>query len=695
MGLVQKVRDAVSGTTRKNVAQQEINGSITVNALCSAYENLFAQVRPLINDMKVVFPYGIGRNGAKLPAARTPELVVLETPNEDMDWTEFSDAMFATWLTESELNVHVHKTKGGRVYGYSILPPNCRQIRAGGEVVFQVYSENGGMEVLTRDEVATLRFSRSPRNIDKGVSPAGSVFTWSQIDDLMAQYQKAYLENGAIPASITIIRASTREKFDDARKDLEKQYSGAHNKNKTLYLWRQFVNDDGTERDQVEVKTIQGNNSTLAIKEIIDIINDRLNKAIGVSNFILGDDSSAKYDNAELSDLQFTKRRVYPALVSFWGQFQHELDRITGGLGYSISFDLDIPELTDRLKTKAETAEKNTGTLINMIKAGASPSASVEALGLSEAWIPVANGIYARVLSDLQQLSTRNETNSLKLSNPTPKLVDSKTETSTPTPATDKTMDAADISYPVFAATEVREKHIYDELMKIAEGMAREYNVPTQEVVDAIMEVLTEEANLGANAGAENVADITSGEVSAAITAQLEDDGFHVSEEFTKNMEARVDDLVSRYSEDTAAKMKEIIGVSKGKGLSASEIRKELRQVLPLDMSRRAEVIARNETVHAFRAGRLSNDEYLAERFNIRMGKQWHIVDEDACDICKAMDEQIVALSEPFPEHVHTVNEDGEEVDISFDHTRWNDGGETPDAHTNCRCYFNEVILDD
>ena len=37
----------------------------------------------------------------------------------------------------------------------------------------------------------------------------------------------------------------------------------------TTPMWGQVNNnDDGTERDQVEVKTIQGNNNTLAIKEL-------------------------------------------------------------------------------------------------------------------------------------------------------------------------------------------------------------------------------------------------------------------------------------------------------------------------------------------------------------------------------------------------------------------------------------------
>ena len=387
MGIIQRFKDKTN--TRKQTVSQETSGQIYVNALCSNYENFFAQVRPLIDDMKTVIPYGVGRNGGRLPDVRTPELLVLMEPNYEMGWAEFMDAALATWLTEEELNIHVHKDGRGKVIGYTILPVGCRSIdTVNGGYKFNVTTMTG-LEVLTEDEVMTLRFSRSPRNIDKGVSPATSAFTAAQIDDLMMQYQKYFLANGAIPATITTIRASSKEKYEETRRELENGLKGAKNANKSVYVWRQYL-PTGDEKDQVEVKTIQGPNSTLALKELNAIISDRLNKAVGVSNFIMGDDSSAKYDNAELSDYQFTKRRVYPALLAFWGQFQHELDRITGGLGYAIQFDLEFPELTDRLKTQAETAKIQTETLTSMITSGARPSAAVEALKLSDSWLAVA-----------------------------------------------------------------------------------------------------------------------------------------------------------------------------------------------------------------------------------------------------------------------------------------------------------------
>ena len=390
MSLFTRLQDAVRKKKSRNFAQ-ELSNQFFLSPICSDYENLFAQVRPLIDEMKCVMPYGVGKNGARLPESRTPELAWLRNPNDDMGWAEFADLMFATWLTEDELDIHLWRDKRGNVIGYTIIPPECRIYLGYGRWEWQVMTTEG-MEVLDEEQVMRLRFSRSPRDIQRGVSPASAVKVWAQIDDLIAQYQKAYFENGAIPATITFITASTEEKYLATRKELERNLKGARNRNKTVYAWIQFDNDTGQSVDQVEVKTIQGNNSTLAIKEIVDIVNDRLNKSIGVSNFILGDDSSAKYDNAELSDHQFTKRRVYPALVSFWNQFQHELDRLLGGLGYGISFDIEIPALTEREKAKAEIGRIRGEALVNLISAGSSAEAAVQALELPDDWLAAAQG---------------------------------------------------------------------------------------------------------------------------------------------------------------------------------------------------------------------------------------------------------------------------------------------------------------
>ena len=689
MGLLDRLRDATKRRKSRDFAQ-ELSNQFFHSPICSDYENLFAQVRPLIDEMKCVMPYGVTDRGAKLPESRTPELAWLRNPNDDMGWAEFADLMFATWLTEDELDIHLWRDKRGKVIGYTIIPPECRIYLGYGRWEWQVMTTDG-IEVLEDDQVMRLRFSRSPRDIQRGVSPASAVRVWAQIDDLIAQYQRAYFENGAIPATITFITASTEAKYLATRKELEHKLKGARNRNKTVYAWRQFDNDTGQSVDQVEVKTIQGNNSTLAIREIVDIVNDRLNKAVGVSNFILGDDSSAKYDNAELSDHQFTKRRVYPALVSFWNQFQHELDRLTGGLGYGISFDLEIPELTEREKAKAEIARIRGEALVNLISAGASGPAAVQALELPDTWLAAAEGIYSKgIVGELNA--------PINIDYEKPKAVeatiDAKGDESKPTDPLEnlETVDThkhCTCKHTLDELPEMtpEERAIYNLLISLGENIIKNEgnDVDLSEVVDRMTELLNEDALNGEKEGAEALKMLVDEDIAKEIVKTLANGDVSVSEALSKRIATRADSLVKGYADYTQQVVKETLTSSEE--LSASEIKTRLAQVLPRS---RAEVIARNETVYAIKSGRLEQDEALAEKYGLQVELVWRTShDSKVCPICAAMDGETVSLGKAFTDTVKTA--DGEV--LGWEHSVWNDNGRIPDAHVNCRCYFDEVIV--
>lgn len=675
MGLLSIFKDA----RRKKQSQrfaQELSYQFMQSPMCSDYENLFAQIRPLVDEMKMVFPYGVGRNGAKLPYQRTSEIDLLHNPNDEMGWAEFADAMFCTWLSENELDVHVH-FKGNRIVAYTILPPQSRIYLGNGNWEWQVMTTDG-IEVLTEDEVMRLRFSRSPRDLQRGVSPASAVRVWAQIDDLISQYQKAYFENGAIPATITFITASTEEKYRQTRNELENKLRGAKNRNKTVYAWRQFNNDTGESKDQIEVKTIQGTNSTLAIKDIISIVNDRLNKSVGVSNFILGDDSSAKYDNAELSDHQFTKRRVYPALVSFWNQFQHELDRITGGLGYAISFDLAIPELTERKKVLADINRVQGEALVNLISAGASATSAVKALGLDKNWEQVAIGVYANKLAGDMMSPVSIDYDKPKAEVATIdkiKEADVCEKKELGHKCTCKhTLDALP------PMTE-EEKQIYDLLVELANNIKDGADFDVDNVINEMREILENDAKNGAEEGLKALKLLANEDIAGEIAKMVSNGEVYLSTSLARKLSNRADILVKGYSDYTQKVVEEVLKSSEA--MTAKEIKEKLEEVLPAS---RAELIARNETVYAIKSGRLEQDQDIANKYGLQMSLVWRTShDGNVCDVCAAMDGQEVKLGDAF-KAVETA--DG----ATWEPSSWNDNGMIPDAHPNCRCYFDEVI---
>lgn len=681
MGMMQRIRDAVRGRRAVEI-KQEIANRLFINPLCSDYENVFAQVQPLINDMKMVKPFGVGKNGGPLPASRTPELTLLNTPNDEMGWGEFAGAMFATWLTEDELDIHVHK-KGNRVVGYTILPPGSKVYNAAnGDYYFQVNTVDGIVN-LTRDEVMSLRFSRSPKDLQRGISPATAVRAWAQAEDVLAQYERAYIENGAIPASLTFIRASSRDKFEAAKRELESNLRGPRNKGKTVYIWRQFNNDTGESMDQVEVKTIQGNNSTLAIKELTDIINDHLNKAFGVSNFILGDDSSAKYDNAELSDYQFIKRRVYPALMAFWDQFQFELDRIVGGLGYAIVFELELPDLTERLKVRAETNKIRMETIRDMIRAGSSATAAVKALDLGDEWLPVARGMMAKALAE--PVIDEHEKDVIKTP---PPLLNSQSDgcsNTVPCRACEKHSQAGEANATEDALPEMDadERKIYDTLVAMAERIfTNTPNIDADGVIEQINEVLVQKAELGGIDGGEAVAKLLADEdVVSEIKESLKN--LEISDTLKDRINDRTTELVKNYGDATKSLMDDVLANSEG--LSAAEIRKELRAVMP---TWQAERIARTETVYAYKSGRLDEDQRVSDKYKLNLKLIWRArKDAKTCDVCAAMDGEIVEVGEAFAH----IKETADGI-VSWEPSVWNDDGKIPAPHPNCRCYFDEIV---
>ena len=685
MSIFDRFRDANRRRKSRDFAR-ELSNQFLLSPLCSDYENMFAQVRPLIDEMKMVMPYGVTERGAKLPIGRTPEIAWLNNPNDEMGWAEFADLMFATWLTEDELDIHAWKNKNGKIIGYTVLPPESRIYLGYGKWEWQVYTTNG-LEVLTEDEVMRLRFSRSPRNAQKGVSPASSARVWAQIDDLISQYQRAYFENGAIPATITFITASTQEKYEATRKELENNLKGANNHNKTIFAWRQFDNDTGTSVDQVEVKTIQGNNSTLAIKDIVSIINDRLNKAIGVSNFILGDDSSAKYDNAELSDHQFTKRRVYPALVSFWNQFTHELDRITGGLGYGISFDLEIPELTERQKVKAEIGQKRTETLINLISAGATATDAIKALELGDEWVGVAEAIAKKGQEgELEE--------PIPIDYQAPKAIEATIDGAV---ESEKKEQVADVihghnctchhSLDALPEMTETEREIYDMLVELAKAMMEldEKEVTIENVIEKMTEVLQQSALDGEMEGAEALKLLSDDEVASEIVKDISKGEVYVSRSLNERISERVKMLVQGYADYTQEIINETLNANVG--MTANEIAEKLSQVMPRS---RAEMIARNETVYAIKSGRLEQDEILANRYGLSVKLVWRTSgDSLVCPVCASMAGETVDLGDAFNNIIRTSDD---EI-ISWERSAWNDDGKIPDAHVNCRCYFDEVLV--
>ena len=73
---------------------------------------------------------------------------------------------------------------------------------------------------------------------------------------------------------------------------------------------------------------------------------------MAVSAIMKGIDDTATYANAQVSKQVFAENVVDPLLLRNYTQLTHELNRITGGMGMAITYDLLFLRLLTRSKCR-------------------------------------------------------------------------------------------------------------------------------------------------------------------------------------------------------------------------------------------------------------------------------------------------------------------------------------------------------
>lgn len=153
----------------------------------------------------------------------------------------------------------------------------------------------------------------------------------------------------------------------------------------------------------------QNDNDSLDLQTVNDVVNNRLSNALAVPDIIRGIDNGQTYANAEQAERAFIENTLKPLCMTVWDKWQFELDRITGGLGYGITFDLALPSQTDVEKVQADIQKVRIDSLTQLLDMGASLESAVDALGLPDSYkrldlhqqaptltIPVAAKRYSR-----------------------------------------------------------------------------------------------------------------------------------------------------------------------------------------------------------------------------------------------------------------------------------------------------------
>ena len=239
--------------------------------------------------------------------------------------------------------------------------------------------------------------------------------------------------------------------------------------------------------------------------------------------------------------------------------------------------------------------------------------------------------------------------------------------------------------YQPFTDDEKAEKLIFDKLMALARAIfAEDPKFNLEQYQDEIYELIKDEANKGSQEALDALRELAESPELAEEIENLIKNGYDISEGLSQRLHERTNQLVQGFDTHTRELMRGAL--ESEEPLTANEIEERLAKILP---DGKAATIARNETVYAFKSGRLDLDKYLAKKYDLQIELIWRTSHDNlVCDVCEAMDGQITRLGRPFKDQINT--DDGV---VAWEHSEWNDNGEIPDAHVNCRCYFDERLI--
>lgn len=345
-----------------------------------SYDNNFPNITRIAESFAEVAPFAIDANGKKL--ARQPQLIeVLNNPNLDMSGTDFRETLITMLLTHPTVYLLCWHKEGRKVVpGGNITVNNLAAITfmegvgvstISGETV---YYYNGS--TWSPREVLALSLHVNPYDLSSGYSPSMAAKKWATVDDYVADYQAGYFRNGAVPAGQFVVTAPTADEFNRMVDTLQAHHRGANNANNPTYVHRPTSAIDGKPMAaQVEWVPFAQSSVEGALQSIFDQANKKIDMVFGVPEEIKGYLQNSNYASAEVADYVFSRYVLYPKLRKVYSKLTHELNRVTGGLGFTLDFDFEFPGLSDMRKVQAET-------LTAMLNAGFTVESSVEALRL-------------------------------------------------------------------------------------------------------------------------------------------------------------------------------------------------------------------------------------------------------------------------------------------------------------------------
>lgn len=689
----QQVKNETNFIGRTSIGLSNPGKYMGLDLHSDTYASAYPSIRAIANEYMTVLPKAIDGNGKPV---KSNILDALYHPNQLDSVVSFNEKIATSTLVLPKAYLLVWRKEGGiakpggdfgfkgrNIAGFTFLENPGISQRDG------VIYYNMGSQWFTEKEVIVLDGGVDPHNLYGGYSPTEAACRWITLDDYIADFQKGFFENNAIPAGMFKISAATPTEFEDIVTNLKRRHKGAGNNNNVTYSHAPVDPSTGKVAEaKIEWIPFQQSNKDIDFKSLFEQANHRIDQAYGVPAIVKGIDDAATYANAQVAEAGFAKRAVLPLLTRNYAQITHELNRITGGMGIAITFDYEIPAVADEEKVVAETHVIHANLLNSLELNGYSLDSIVDAFDLPKRIKLLKRGEQAAVIeNDKPEVDEGGEV----ADSPDPEKIDGVTPlnkverelhcsacdrflgTTTQDSYQDKlkcsnskckaldvptVKEAAKSTDPKAQLTASDEELYRTQLESVTRDFMRAevdraisavdspQSATEQELEEFLDEAMRVIVNILVASGAleysEGIALLISSGLSADGTSyfQLSDTQINRYRKYLKN-------VGEGYSSDTQASIQAVLDRANVDGWTAQELKAELRNIMDTD-EYRVKRLARSEVNRSQQTASVYGMEQIQDETDIKFNKVWTVNNPSACSGCRALDGKVIATSESF-----------------------------------------------
>lgn len=612
------------------------------------YASIYPSIKAISNEFMKVRPFAIDSNGK--PQENVPSLDALYHPNQLDSAVSFREKLAVMNLTHRNTYVLVWRREGSEakpggelgfnnIAGFTFLE-NPAIDRRDNRTFYKM-----GAQEFSENEVIVIPGGVDPNGLYAGYAPGIASARWATLDEYIADFQKGFFENGAVPAGQFVITAASKQDFDDTVDKLQESHRGASRNNNVTYTPRPVDPNDGKPAQaKIEWIPFQQSNKEIDFKSLFEQANKRIDSTFGVPASIRGVGENNNYATARMDQQNFIRFTIEPLALRIYSQITHELNRITGGLGVAITFKLDYPAVAEEEKAQAETKKLEVDAILQLTDKGFSLDSIVDSLKLSNSYKNLkVGGVNTKIENDKPDVDEGDEVNKSpdpdKIDGITPLGKESGKELVIPIPKA-KLSDEEKLEEAAKGLMRSQIDRAVTELKDEPSALEEPTKDELDEFIRAMMSVIsgillkfgTDEYAVGVELANLNIDDLQ---------------GFMLTETAEDSYKQYLRRVGSSYGIDSAESIRKVLLESRDNELNRRETEAKLRDILNTD-DYRVKRLARTELNNSQNIGKLEGMKSLSDETNTTWEKTIDHSNGNPCPLCASQEGEWTAIEQPL-----------------------------------------------